>query len=218
MRNCSLNARSRSFSKHSVNVFSPQVRRPVGPEIQQICYRYVKWKFKIISLSSWGCDKWRLIIACHKSTLDTHILTKKETNSCVSSESSRPTGLWILYICLLWTLSLNLYFDAMLDLSYTFWQICIYQNDVCESSVLGTKSIIHTPLLSVSWDKWPIVTSVLSTVKGNKFVSVIQPWKRFNVVFSVFRLVIKLVYTVLYIHESTSSCNLKWEPMCSLMR
>lgn len=41
-------------------------------------------------------------------------------------------------------------FDVMLDLSYTFWQICKYQNNVCESSVLGTKSIIHTPLLSVS--------------------------------------------------------------------
>lgn len=132
MRNCSLNARSRSFSKHSVNVFSPQVRRPVGPEIQQICYRYVKWKFKIISLSSWGCDKWRLIIACHKSTLDTHILTKKETNSCVSSES-RPTGLWILYICLLWTLSLNLYFwchawslvHVLADLYISKW--CVWE-------------------------------------------------------------------------------------------
>lgn len=106
--NFSSNARSRSFSKHSVNVFSPQVHRPVGPEIQQICHRYVKWKFKVISLSSREYDKRILIVACHKSILNKHILATKSTNSCVTSQS-HPTGLWILYIRLLCTVSLSMY-------------------------------------------------------------------------------------------------------------
>lgn len=54
MRDFSLNARSRSFSKHSVNVLSCQVRRPLGPEIRQICRRSVKSEFKMMSLSSWA--------------------------------------------------------------------------------------------------------------------------------------------------------------------